>query len=263
MKRHCGSDIGHLGLSIGHLNPYPSAVSKSTAPTPLRQRLIVTIDGPAGSGKSTLARQLAKRLGLDFLDTGAMYRGIAAKAIERGINIAEEPYYVVELARNCPLRFDWQTDPPGLIARGVDVSDRLRDPDVTGAVSDVAAIGAVRNVLVENQRAIGQAHPRLVTEGRDQGSIVFPNADVKFYLDASPTVRAQRRADQLREMGKPVQLEAIRKNIIERDRKDSSRSDGPLICPDDAIRIDTSDMALDQVLDLLEQNVRVKVGMRV
>lgn len=226
-------------------------------------QLIVTIDGPAGSGKSTLARQLAERLGLDFLDTGAMYRAIAAKAIERGIAIAQEPYYVVELARNCPLQFDWATDPPRLSARGADVTDRLRDPDVTGAVSDVAAIGAVRSVLVDNQRRIGQEHPRLVTEGRDQGSIVFPRAAVKFYLDASPAVRAQRRAEQLREMGKPVQLEQIRKNIIERDRKDSTRSDGPLICPDDAIRIDTSDMTLAQVLDLLEQNVRAKVGLKV
>lgn len=228
-----------------------------------KDQLIVTIDGPAGSGKSTLARQLANRLGLDFLDTGAMYRAIAAKAIERGIDLAEESYYVVELARNCPLRFDWQTDPPRLYAREADVTDRLRDSDVTSAVSDVAAIGAVRQVLVENQRQIGKEHPRLVTEGRDQGSIVFPHADVKFYLDASPVVRAQRRAEQLRFMGKPVQLEAIRQNIVERDRKDSSRSDGPLICPDDAIKIDTSNMSLDEVLDLLEQNVRVKVGLKV
>lgn len=226
---------------------------------PSNDRLIVTIDGPAGSGKSTLARQLAARLGLDFLDTGAMYRGIAAKAIERGINIREEPYYVVELARNCPLRFDWATDPPRLYARDADVTERLRDPDVTSAVSDVAGIGAVRHVLVEEQRCIGKEHPRLVTEGRDQGSIVFPEANVKFYLDASPAVRAERRAAQLREMGKPVQLEAIRKNIIERDRKDSTRSDGPLICPDNARRIDTSEMSLDEVLDLLEQSVREKV----
>lgn len=223
-------------------------------------RLIVTIDGPAGSGKSTLARQLAARLGLDFLDTGAMYRAVAAKAIERGINIVEEPYYVVELARNCPLRFDWATDPPRLYARESDVTDRLRDRDVTGAVSDIAALGGVRNVLVDEQRCIGQEHPRLVTEGRDQGSIVFPQADVKFYLDASPAVRANRRAAQLREMGKPVQLEAIRQNIIERDRKDSSRSDGPLICPDDAIRIDTSDMTLGEVLELLEKTVREQLA---
>lgn len=228
-----------------------------------KDKLIVTIDGPAGSGKSTLARQLAARLGLDFLDTGAMYRAISAKAIERGIDIVEEPYYVVELARNCPLRFDWATDPPRLYARDADVTDRLRDRDVTDRVSDIAAIGAVRTVLVNEQRCIGKEHPRLVTEGRDQGSIVFPQAEVKFYLDASSAVRAQRRADQLREMGKPVQLGAIRKNIIDRDRKDSTRPDGPLICPGDAIRIDTSDMTLDEVLDLLEQNVRIKVGQRV
>ncbi|MEO0475707.1 MAG: (d)CMP kinase, partial [Planctomycetota bacterium] len=158
-------------------------------------QLIVTIDGPAGSGKSTLARQLAARLGLDFLDTGAMYRGVAAKAIERGIDIPNEPYYVTELARNCPLRFDWATDPPRLYARGADVTDRLRDRDVTDAVSDVAAIGGVRQVLVHEQRCIGEEHPRLVTEGRDQGSIVFPEAEVKFYLDASPAVRATRRAE--------------------------------------------------------------------
>ena len=238
-------------------------MSESPEPSTVNDRLIVTIDGPAGSGKSTLARQLAARLGLDFLDTGAMYRAVAAKAIERGIDIPEEPYYVVELARNCPLRFDWATDPPRLYARGADVTDRLRDRDVTSAVSDVAAIGAVRQVLVQEQRCIGRDHPRLVTEGRDQGSIVFPEADVKFYLDASASVRANRRAEQLREMGKPVQLEAIRKNIVERDRKDSTRPDGPLICPDNAIRIDTSEMTLTEVLDLLEQNVRVKVGLRV
>lgn len=231
---------------------------ESTSPN--HDKLIVTIDGPAGSGKSTLARQLAARLGLDFLDTGAMYRAIAATALQRSIDIPNEPYYVTELARNCPLRFDWATDPPRLYARGADVTDRLRDRDVTDAVSDIAAIGGVRQVLVQEQRAIGKEHPRLVTEGRDQGSIVFPQAQVKFYLDASPAVRAQRRADQLRAMGKPVQLDAIRKNIIDRDRKDSTRPDGPLICPDNAIRIDTSDMTLDAVLDLLEQNVRVKVG---
>lgn len=223
-------------------------------------KLIITIDGPAGSGKSTLARQLAARLGLDFLDTGAMYRGIAAKSIERGIDIEQEPFYVVELARNCPLHFDWATDPPRLYVRDTDMTDRLRDPDVTGAVSDVAKLGGVRQVLVDNQRRIGQEHPRLVTEGRDQGSIVFPQAQVKFYLDASPQVRATRRAEQLKAMGKPANLEAIRLNIIDRDHKDSTRDDGPLICPDDAIRIDTSDMALDQVLELLEQNVRVRLG---
>lgn len=226
-------------------------------------QLIVTIDGPAGSGKSTLARQLAQLLGVDFLDTGAMYRGLAAKAIERGIDIAEEPYYVVELARNCPLHFDWSTDPPRLHVRDTDMTDRLRDLDVTDAVSDVAKLGGVRQVLVENQRRIGREHPRLVTEGRDQGSVVFPDAQVKFYLDASPAVRAQRRADQLKQMGKPANIEQIRRNIMDRDRKDSARSDGPLICPDNATRIDTSEMTLDEVLDRLHQHVKDSVGVRV
>ncbi|MEO1236126.1 MAG: (d)CMP kinase [Planctomycetota bacterium] len=220
------------------------------------RRLIVTLDGPAGSGKSTVARRLAQRLGLDFLDTGAMYRGLTAKALDRGIDIEEEAYAVVELARHADLRFDWTQDPPTLSINDIDVTDRLRDRDVTSRVSDVAAMTAVRQVLVEMQRRIGRDHPGLVTEGRDQGSVVFPDAEVKFYLDASPRVRAERRAGQLRELGKPIDLDAIREAIILRDRKDSSRKTGPLICPDDARRIDTDAMTLDEVVDLLEEAVR-------
>ena len=224
------------------------------------QRLIITLDGPAGAGKSTVAWRLAKRLGLEFLDTGAMYRGLSAKCVERGIDPVQEEYAVVELARHSVFRFDWAHDPPRLSVGGTDVTDRLRDSDVTGQVSDVAAISGVRQVMVREQRRMGEEHPRLVTEGRDQGSVVFPHAEVKFYLDASPAVRAKRRADQLKAAGKKVDLEQIRKNIMERDRKDSSRKDAPLICPDDAQRIDTSDMSLDEVIDLLEERVQQAVG---
>ncbi len=224
------------------------------------QRLIITLDGPAGAGKSTVAWRLAKRLGLEFLDTGAMYRGLSAKCVERGIDPVEEDYAVVELARNCEFRFNWQHDPPRLSVGGTDVTDRLRDTDVTGQVSDVAAIGAVRQVMVREQRRMGREHPRLVTEGRDQGSVVFPEAEVKFYLDASTNVRAKRRADQLKDAGKKVDLEQIRENILERDRKDSSRKDAPLICPKDARRINTSEMTLDEVIDLLEKYVHEAVG---
>ena len=226
------------------------------------RRLIVTLDGPAGSGKSTVARQLAARLGLDFLDTGAMYRGITAKAIDRGIDPETEDYAVVELARHATLEFDWATDPPTLRINGRDVTPRLRDPDVVARVSDVAAIPAVRDVLVKAQRLIGEDHPGLVTEGRDQGSVVFPGAEAKFYLDASPQVRAERRAAQLRDLGKPVDLTALRDSIILRDRKDATRKSGPLICPEDAETIDTSDMELPEVVALLEQRVQVLIERR-
>lgn len=219
-------------------------------------RLIVTLDGPAGSGKSTLARLLAQRLGVEFLDTGAMYRGLAARALDRGIDVAGEPAAVVELARRLPMIFNWAADPPTLFVGDVDVTPRLRDTDVTRTVSDVAAIAGVRQVLVEAQRRIGEEHPRLVTEGRDQGSVVFPHATVKFYLDATPEVRARRRVAQLREAGKRADYDAIHQAIVARDHRDSTRADAPLIRPDDAINLDTSEMSVDDVLDRLEREVR-------
>jgi len=225
-------------------------------------RLIITLDGPAGSGKSTVARLLARRLGLEFLDTGAMYRGIAAAALARGIDPRNEGYAVVELARNRSMHFDWSHDPPRLYVGETDVTDRLRDNDVTEHVSDVAALGAVRDVLVKRQQEIGEAHPRLVTEGRDQGSVVFPDAQVKFYLEAEPAVRARRRAEQLRQAGHHADLEQIRRAIVQRDEKDSTRHDGPLICPEDAERIDTSDMQLEEVVNLLERKVGEKAEKR-
>ncbi len=227
-------------------------------------QLIITIDGPAGSGKSTVARQVAKSLGLEFLDTGAMYRGLAALCLDHAIDPLASPEQVEQLARESRFYFDWQTDPPRLLVerdgQATDLTDRLRSAPVTARVSQVASIGPVRSLLVATQQKIGQIHPRLVTEGRDQGSAVFPDAAMKFYLDASPQVRARRRSRQLAEVGRDVEESVILNQILSRDELDSKRADGPLICPDDAIRINTSDMTLDQVIDLVVEQARNQMG---
>lgn len=225
------------------------------------QPLIITLDGPAGSGKSTVARLLARRLGLEFLDTGAMYRGLTALCLDHQVQPATAPDAVADMARQAAIAFDWSTDPPRLLIDGRDLTDRLRAPDVTAQVSHLAAMGPVRHILVRAQRQIGQMHPRLVTEGRDQGSVVFPQAQVKFYLDAAPAVRAARRAAQLRQAGQVADEKEILRQIIQRDDRDAGRTDGPLTCPDDAICLDTSNLTQDQVVDLLEQHARRRVGL--
>ncbi len=217
---------------------------------------IVTIDGPAGAGKSTVARRLARELGFDFLDTGAMYRAVAAMAVDQGVDTADYDA-TADLAETLHLRFDWKSDPPRLVVDARDMTPRLRDADTTEAVSDVASNSRVRQMLVRAQRWIGAEHPALVTEGRDQGSVVFPDAAVKFFLDASPEERARRRAEQLRESGKEkVDEQEILRQILYRDERDRSRSDGPLICPTHAKMVDSSDMSIDEVVQTMYDHVR-------
>lgn len=233
------------------------------------KKLIITIDGPAGTGKSSVARALARRLGMDFLDTGAMYRAAALIAIEAGIPL-DDPARIVIAVRSQDMRFDFSIDPPELLCSGRSVMERIRTQEVTGIVSPIAAIAALRQDLVARQRQIAHEHPRLVTEGRDQGTVVFPDADVKLYLDASAEVRALRRAEQaglVRPIGTAGAVstpdaravDQLRREIIARDASDSSRTDGPLMCPCDAKRIDTSHMSFDQVVEALEAHVRAHV----
>jgi len=221
---------------------------------PAYHPVIITIDGPAGTGKSTVARRLAKKLGLDFLDTGAMYRAAAAIMIDRKIE-QDEIGELVSMVLGADLHFDWQQDPPTILAWDTPIDHRIRDDDVTKRVSFVATIPELRHHMVRKQRVIGAQHPRLVSEGRDQGSVVFPDADIKFYLDADPKVRAERRIHQLG-LEESVGLEEMCQRIVKRDEIDSTRSDGPLVCPTDAIRIDTSTIDLETVINLLESHTR-------
>jgi len=211
---------------------------------------LVTIDGPAGVEKSSISRSLAKRVNADFLDTGAMYRAAAAIALERNVAVDDEEA-IVALIENADMTFDFQTDPPALLAWGASVMDRLRDADVSRVVSPVSALPRVREVLVRLQRRIGVERARLVSEGRDQGSVVFPQANVKIYLDASATARANRRAEQLRAAGEVVETSAIERAIGERDARDMSRAVGPLIRPADAMYIDSTAMTFDEVVEAL------------
>lgn len=225
---------------------------------PPNQPIIITIDGPAGTGKSTIARLLAKRLGLDFLDTGAMYRAATAICIDQGIS-PDDIDRLCEVVSEADLHFDWVEDPPTMLAWLKPIDARIRDADVTALVSRIAAIGRLREHMVRKQRIIANQHPRLVAEGRDQGSIVFPDADVKFYLDAAPEIRAHRRAEQLRKLSMEADDGRILQDIIRRDTMDASRHDGPLICPEDAVVIDSSQLEIPEVIAALETIVRDRV----
>lgn len=223
----------------------------------LQGPLIITIDGPAGTGKSTVARLLARQLGLDFLDTGAMYRAAAAIGLDHGIDRTDAAR-LVSLMDQSDLHFDWTTDPPTIVAFHRSFSTRIREPDVSAIVSPISAIRELRLLMVRKQREIAAAHRRLVSEGRDQGSVVFPDATVKFYLDAEPAVRAQRRTEELRRKGYQTDLATVLDEIIRRDKSDMSREDGPLTCPHDAIRVDTSKLSVEQVVGELDRLVRVR-----
>ena len=232
-------------------------------PVPADTPVIITIDGPAGTGKSTVSRMLAERLGLDFLDTGAMYRAAAAITIDHGLkgDLDKEQYgRILEKVVDADLHFDWQADPPAILAWLEPLNDRIRQRDVTALVSRVAAIGTLRKHMVQKQRIIAHQHPRLVTEGRDQGSVAFPDAEVKFYLTAEPAIRAHRRALQLLESGVSIDEDRMLEEILERDRIDSTRSDGPLVCPEDAIVIDTSEMTIGQVVEDMARLTERVVG---
>jgi cytidylate kinase len=217
--------------------------------------VIITIDGPAGTGKSSVALAVAERLGFDFLDTGAMYRAIGLEALRREAKL-EDTRELTFIARHARIEFDWSKHPPTVILNREQVGHLLRSGETTRAASYVAVIPAIRELLVNQQRQIGRERGNLVTEGRDQGSIVFPDAEMKFYLDATPQERARRRVTQLRARGEIVDYNEVLDQIIARDDRDSKRAVGPLAIPRDARVIDTTKMTQEQVIDQMVAEAR-------
>jgi cytidylate kinase len=215
--------------------------------------VIVAIDGPAGAGKSTVARQLAARLGVGYLNTGAMYRALALLALDEGVP-TDDGAALAELARTH--RIGLQPGPRGerVMLDGRDVSDAVREPRVTSVVSEVAAHGAVRREIVALQRAV-LANGEWVADGRDIGSVVCPDADVKVYLTADPQVRARRRHEELVLAGADVAMDEVLRQVVERDRADSTRAESPLVVPDGAVVVDTSGLTVPAVVDRLMEIV--------
>lgn len=209
---------------------------------------VIAIDGPAGSGKSTVARRLAERLGLEYLDTGAMYRAVTFAALRRGIDPADdEP--VAALAS----RVDLTVTLDGVVVDGVDATIEIRGPEVTRAVSTVAANPTVRTELVSRQREWARRRGGGVIEGRDIGSVVFPDAALKVYLDARPEVRAARRSKEVSDLD----YETVAADIARRDALDQGRDASPLTRAGDAVELDTSDLTIDEILDLLVAQIDV------
>lgn len=211
--------------------------------------MIIAIDGPAGAGKSTVSRALAKRLGYTYIDTGAMYRALAWKALQLRLRLDDERA-LTELAETVTIALQGEPDRLRVFIDGQDVTDAIRTPQVSEASSLIAAIPGVRRALVEQQQRMGQAGG-VVLEGRDIGTRVFPHADVKFYLDADLDVRARRRWLEERARGRDLTLAQARREVEARDRRDQERQDSPLRPPDDAILIDSSTLSVEQVVETM------------
>lgn len=216
--------------------------------------MIITIDGPAGAGKSTVARMLADRLGFEFLDTGAMYRAVAWACVDRRIDL-DDTDAVSETVTEISIQFEGER----IVCNGRDVTTEIRSAEASHAASIVAAVPAVRLEMVRLQRESAAGHD-YVTEGRDQGSEVFPDSECKFFLTADPKERAERRLLELQSRGQSGSMEEVLAQIIDRDERDRSRDIGPLVKADDATEVDTSGKAIEQVVEYLEQTSRERLA---
>lgn len=210
-----------------------------------KKSIVITIDGPAGAGKTTVSRILADSLGFRYIDTGALYRGVALAAKEKGIS-SDDDSALEEMCRNLSLRFELISNRLKLFSGDRDITEHIRTPEITMMASAVSARPVVRKFLLDLQRAIGM-EKQVVFEGRDMGTVVFPDAEVKFFLDASPRTRAVRRFNEMKNSSSQT-FEEVERDIIQRDRNDSTRAVAPLKPAADAVRIDTTDLSLEKVV---------------
>src|SRR5437016_7660953 len=230
------------------------ASSKQTSP----RKLIIAIDGPAGAGKSTIASRLARKLGYVNLESGAMYRALALKAIDRDISFDDEAA-LVKLARGSRIQLEPTIGGNRTLLDGHDISSRIRERDVTEAASRVSVHPRVREWMVARQREMGEGGG-IVMEGRDIGTKVFPDADLKIFLDADPVVREQRRMEQ--QKIKSPSAQSIAAELRERDKRDRTRANSPLVPASDAVILDSTHLSEDEVLGKVEELARKKLGSR-
>jgi cytidylate kinase len=212
--------------------------------------MIIAIDGPSGAGKSTLGKMLAKRLGLLYIDTGAMYRAVAWAVLNADVS-ADDEDKVIEIARSSQIDLSGEPENLRVTINGQDISEEIRTREVGQASSIISAISQVRRILVERQQQLGRGGKGCVLDGRDIGTVVFPDADVKFFLTAAAEARAERRFKEDVLRGLETSYETTLAEIRQRDQRDTTRADSPLTVADDAIEIDTSDLELSEVLAII------------
>lgn len=219
-------------------------------------KLVIAIDGPSGSGKSTLGKALARRLEYLYIDSGAVYRAVARKALDEGVSL-EDVAVIARLARLSTVKLEGDPEHMRVFLDGREVTQEIRSPDASRASSVIATFPEVRAAIVEKLRDMSRAGG-IVMDGRDIGTKVFPDAHVKLFLDASLDVRARRRCEEDRARGRDVSVEQVRAELEDRDRRDRERAATPLVKADDAIFLDTSDMPLDRVVDRVLEIVKAR-----
>ena len=222
----------------------------------MSRRIIIAIDGPAGAGKSTIARRVAARLGFLYVDTGAMYRALGLWALRAGVDL-QDAQRLGRLA--AAARIDFAANGTRVLLNGEDVTEAIRSPEVSAAASLISTYPIVRRAMVAEQRRIG-SHSSVVMEGRDITTVVFPEADVKIYLDAAPETRAQRRLHELAERGQQLTPAQVAAELAERDRRDRSRAEAPLVQAPDAVLIDTTSLSIEQVEEAVLKLIRQRIG---